>query len=230
MGGSQELNQSLFVTPDIQEIGDLKGKLLGADAVGTGFAVVLRYILHCHGLSFERDYSFKSVGSTRLRLAELCAGKIAGAMINPRYVEDNGAANLHLLASGKDYADPYPARLGLTTRAWAEQHRPLLVRFVRAMIVTIDWMLDARNEAELADLMQSKLGRSPEQARRDYRRLFEPRAGLTGRGAFNPESLKPVLEMRRKLALIGSPLPPLEKYFDDSFYREAVSAMRKSGS
>ena len=120
LGGSQELNQSLFVTSDIREIGDLRGKLLGADAVGTGFAVVLRYILHCHGLCFERDYSFKSVGSTRLRLAELSAGTIVGAMVNPRYVEDSGAANLRLLASGKDYADPYPARIGLTTRAWAE--------------------------------------------------------------------------------------------------------------
>jgi len=229
LGGSQELNQSLFVTSEIQQISDLKDKLLGADAVGTGFAVVLRYILHCHGLYFERDYHFRSVGSTRLRLAELSAGTIAGAMINPRYVENNGAANLRLLASGKDYADPYPARLGLTTRAWAEQHRSLLVRFIRAMTATIDWMLDARNEAELTDFMESKLGRSPEQARRDYRRLFEPRAGLTSRGAFNPESLKTVLEMRRKLALIGSPLPPLEKYFDDSFYREAVRAIRKPG-
>lgn len=98
------------------------------------------------------------------------------------------------------------------------------------MIRTIDWMLDTRNEAELAHLMQSKSGRSPEQARRDYRRLFEPRAGLTSRGAFHPESLKTVLEMRRKLALISTPLPPLEKYFDDSFYREAMGAIRKSGS
>jgi len=31
LGGSQELNQSLFVRSDIKEIGDLKGKLLGAD-------------------------------------------------------------------------------------------------------------------------------------------------------------------------------------------------------
>jgi CO/xanthine dehydrogenase Mo-binding subunit/ABC-type nitrate/sulfonate/bicarbonate transport system substrate-binding protein len=230
LGGSQELNQSLFVTSDIQEIGDLKGKLLGADAVGTGFAVVLRYILDRHGLCFERDYSFKSVGSTRLRLAELSAGRIAGAMVNPGYVEDNGANNLRLLASGKDYADPYPARIGLTTRTWANRHRSLLVRFIRAMIMAIDWMLDARNKAELLHLIESKSGRSPEQAQHDYRRLFEPRAGLTTRGAFNPEGLKVVLELRRKLALIDLPLPPLEKYFDDSFYREALGAYRHSGS
>ena len=96
------------------------------------------------------------------------------------------------------------------------------------MITTIDWMLAARNEAELVDFMQSKLGRSPEQARREYRRLFEPSAGLTSRGGFNPESLKTVLEMRRQLALIGAPLPPVEKYFDDSFYREAMAAIRNS--
>jgi ABC-type nitrate/sulfonate/bicarbonate transport system substrate-binding protein len=151
-------------------------------------------------------------------------------MVNPRYVEENGAADLRLLATGKDYADPYPARLSLTTRAWAKRNRSLLVRFIRAMIRTMDWMLDARNQAELVDLMQSKSGRSAEQARRDYQRLFEPRAGLTSRGAFNPESLKTVLEMRRKLALISTPLPPVEKYFDDSFYREAAGGPRQSGS
>jgi ABC-type nitrate/sulfonate/bicarbonate transport system substrate-binding protein len=150
--------------------------------------------------------------------------------VNPRYVEDSGAANLRLLASGRDYADPYPARIGLTTRAWAKRHRSLLVRFIRAMIRTMDWMLDAGNEEELVDLIQSKSGRSPEQALSDYRRLFEPRAGFTSRGAFHPDSLKTVLEMRRKLALIGTPLPPLEKYFDDSFYREAVDTIRNSGS
>jgi hypothetical protein len=106
----------------------------------------------------------------------------------------------------------------------------LLVRFIRAMIRTMDWMLDAHNQAELVDLMQSKSGRSAEQARRDYQRLFEPRAGLTSRGAFNPESLKTVLEMRRKLALISTPLSPVEKYFDDSFYREAAGGIRQSGS
>ena len=55
-----------------------------------------------------------------MRLAELSTGKIAGAMVNPRYVEDNGVANLRLLALGKDSAAPYPARLSLTTRAWDE--------------------------------------------------------------------------------------------------------------
>src|SRR5207253_1361199 len=127
-----ELAQDLFVTPDIASVKDLKGKILGADAVGTGFAVVLRYLLQCHDLLFERDYRFKPVGSSRMRLTELSAGRISGAMLNPRYVQESGAADLRVLARGRDFADPYPARVGLTTRRWAAAHRSLLVRFTAA--------------------------------------------------------------------------------------------------
>src|ERR1043166_5119169 len=134
IGGSRELSQGLFVSPGINEISALKGKVLGVDASTTGFAVVLRYILQCHNLLFERDYSFAAVGSTRIRLTELVAGNIAGAMLNPRLVEQAGATNLRQLAAGKDYADPYPARVGLTTLRWGDSHRPLLVRFIAAMI------------------------------------------------------------------------------------------------
>ena len=69
MGGAIELAQDLFVTPEITSVKDLEGKILGADAVGTGFAVVLRYILQSHDLLFERDYRFKPVGRRECGLA-----------------------------------------------------------------------------------------------------------------------------------------------------------------
>lgn len=227
MGGPSELTQDLFVTADITKLEDLRGKTLGADAVGTGFAVVLRYILQSHDLSCERDYRFDAVGSTRMRLAALRARRISGAMLNPRYVEESGATDLRLLARGRDYAHPYPARIGLATRTWAASHRSLLVRFIAAMIRTMEWVLEPQNKAELIGLMKSALKRGESQAERDYRRLFEPQSGLVTRGAFSPESLRTVLDIRRKLGLIGSPLPPLEKFHDDTFYREAVQSLEK---
>jgi len=226
MGGSRQLAQALFVHPSIKEIRDLKDRILGADAAATGFAVVLRYILQCHNLSFGRDYSFKSVGSSRMRLSELVAGKIAGAMLNPRYVEEAGVENLRVLALGKDYADPYPARIGLATRRWAETHAALLTRFIRAMIGATDWIFDPKNREEIIELTKSKIGRDSARAEADYRRLLDPSEGLTARGAFDPDTLRTVLEMRQKLDIINVPLPPLTKYYDESFYREAVSLIR----
>jgi ABC-type nitrate/sulfonate/bicarbonate transport system substrate-binding protein len=223
MGGSRELNQGLFVNPGIIKISGLKGKILGVDASMTGFAVVLRYILQCNDLFFERDYRFKPVGSSRIRLTELVAGNIAGAMLNPRYVEDSSALTLLQLAAGKDYADPYPARVGLATRKWAHSHHSLLVRFIGALLQAVDWILESKNKRETVEIMNTRIGRNLEQAEREYHRLLAPSAGLIDRCAFNTGSLATVLDMRHKLDMIKSPLPSLDKYYDNSFYREAVA-------
>lgn len=225
MGGAQELRQGLFTSSDVKEISALKGKTLGVDARATGFAVVLRYILLRHALHFERDYNLKELGSSRMRLAELVAGNIAGAMLNPRYVEDAGLSTLQQLAIGKDYVDPFPARVGLATRQWADSHRPLLTKFVQAMIQSVDWILDPNNKTETIEIIKVKIGRSAQQAEADYHRLFDPSAGLTTRYAFDPKSLKIILELRRNLGMIESPLPLVGKYYDNSFYREALSTI-----
>src|SRR5262249_34161884 len=95
--------------------------------------------------------------------------------------------------------------------------------FIRAMIGATDWILDPKNREEIVELTKSKMGRDGAQAEADYRKLLDPSEGLTPRGAFDPDSLRTVLEMRQKLGIINAPLPPFTKYYDDSFYREAVS-------
>jgi ABC-type nitrate/sulfonate/bicarbonate transport system substrate-binding protein len=201
----------------------LKGKILGVDASTTGFAVVLRYILQRSDLLLEHDYTFKAVGSSRMRLAELIASNIAAAMLNPRYVEDSGNPPLRQLAAGKDYADPYPARVGLATRQWAGSNRSLLVRFIHAMVQAANWIVDSKNKEGVVELMRSVMQRNEQQAREDYLQLLKPQAGLTTRLALDPDTLRTVLEMRLKLGMIKSPLPRPDKYYDDSFYREAIS-------
>jgi ABC-type nitrate/sulfonate/bicarbonate transport system substrate-binding protein len=223
LGGARELSQGLFTSSDIKEISALKGKTLGVDASATGFAVVLRYILLRHNLLLERDYNLKAVGSSQMRLAELLAGNIAGAMLNPRYVAAARTSTLRQLAGGKDYADPFPARVGLATRQWADSHRPILVKFIGALIQAVNWILNPNNRRETIEIIKTRTGRSADQAEVDYHRLFEPSAGLKDRCAFNTDSLRTVLEMRLKLGMMKSPLPSVEKYCDSSFYREAMS-------
>jgi ABC-type nitrate/sulfonate/bicarbonate transport system substrate-binding protein len=223
MGGSQELTQALYVTPEIKEIGELKGKVLGVDAVATGYAVVLRYILQRYGLHHRKDYSLLPLGSTKIRVTKLIEGEISGAMLNPRHVEEIGAASLRLLARGKDYADPYPVRVGLSTRGWAKDHRGLLIRFIKANFMAADWILNPENKHDAIALMTTWMGRTTEAAQKDYSRIVGPEGALPRRGAFDPSALNTVLDLRLKTGLMNPPAPPLNKYFDDSFYREASS-------
>jgi NitT/TauT family transport system substrate-binding protein len=221
MGGSQELTQALYGAPDIEEIRDLKEKVLGVEAAATGYAVVLRYILQRNGLHPGRDYSLLPLGSTKIRVTKLLEGEISGAMLNPRHVNEIGASNLRLLARGKDYADPYPARVGLATRAWAKVHGDLLVRFIRANFMAADWILNTENKHDVVALMTTWMGRTNETAEKDYNRIVAPEGALPRRGAFDPSALETVLDLRLKTDLMKPPVPPLNKYFDDTFYREA---------
>src|SRR6478672_899922 len=56
LGGSQGVDQKLVVAPGINDYQDLKGKVLAADAVTTGYAVVAMAILKKYGLEWKRDY------------------------------------------------------------------------------------------------------------------------------------------------------------------------------
>jgi len=223
MGGSQELTQALYVAPDVKEIRNLKGKVLGVDAVATGYAVVLRYILQCYGLHDRQDYSLLPLGSTKIRVTKLLEGEISGAMLNPRHVQEIGASSLRQLARGKDYADPYPARVGLATRAWAKDHRGLLIRFVKANFMAADWILNPENKHDAVALMTTWMGRTNEAAEKDYNGIVGSEGALPRRGAFNPSPLNTVLDLRLKTGLMNPPAPPLNKYFDATFYREASS-------
>jgi ABC-type nitrate/sulfonate/bicarbonate transport system substrate-binding protein len=229
VGGSKELSQALYCTPDIKEIRQLQGKILGVDAVATGYAVVLRYILQCHGLSCEKDYSLEPVGSTRMRLEKLLEGKTAGAMLNPILAETAGTTKLRQLARGKEYVDPYPSRVGIATRVWAKSHSGSLVRFICAHLMAVDWILDTGNKNGVLELLKSKMGRSEKQAKEEYHKALGPRGGLADKGAIDATTLRTVLDLRVKTGLMRSPAPPPDKCFDASYY-QAASTMIATAS
>ena len=222
MGGGKELSQALYCTPDIIEIRQLQGKFLGVDAVATGYAVVLRYILQRHGLGYEKDYSLEPFGSSRMRLEKLLEGKISGAMLNPLYAENVGPSHLRQLARGKDYVDPYPSRVGIATRAWAKSHGNILVRFISAHLTATDWILNAANKSAAIDLITARMGRREEQAKEEYDRTFDSRGGFTDKGTLDTATLRMVLDLRVKTGIMPSPPPAPEKYCDTSFYEAAA--------
>src|SRR5580765_8554053 len=82
LGGSQGVDQKLVVAPGINDYKDLKGKVLAADAVTTGYAVVAMAILKKYGLEWKRDYDVKSFGNTVARADAMSRGEAAGAMMS----------------------------------------------------------------------------------------------------------------------------------------------------
>ena len=152
LGGSQGVDQKLVVAPGINGYADLKGKILAADAVTTGYAVVAMAILKKHGLEWKRDYEVKSFGNTTARADAMSRGDASGAMMSMPE-EEIQKRGFKVLAKSEDYVKNYARGLGATRREWANANEDLVVRFNRAMIRATDWLQDPKNKDEVVQLL-----------------------------------------------------------------------------
>ncbi|HEY6997394.1 MAG TPA: ABC transporter substrate-binding protein, partial [Candidatus Binatia bacterium] len=154
LGGTQGVDQKLVVAPAIKDFPDLKGKLLAADAVTTGYAVVAMAILKKHGLEWKRDYEVKSFGNTVARADAMSRGDAAAAMMSLPD-EEIKKRGFKVLAEAQEYVKHYARGLGATRREWANANEDLVVRFVRAMIRATDWLQDPKHQQEAIELLLS---------------------------------------------------------------------------
>jgi ABC-type nitrate/sulfonate/bicarbonate transport system substrate-binding protein len=226
LGGSQGVDQKLVVAPGINDFGDLKGKVFAVDAPTTGYAIVGVYILKKHGLEWNRDYIFKSFGNTTARANAMSKGEASGAMMSmaDEEIEKRG---FKVLARSEDYVTHYARGLGATRRAWANANEDLVVRFVRAMIRTTDWLQNAKNKDEAIQLLLAETKNNRGRAEAMYAQALSPSMGLTPRSRIDMEGIRTVIELREIAGLMKPPVPRPEKYVDERFYEKALATLGK---
>ena len=224
LGGVQGVDQKLVVAPGIQTYSDLKGKVFAVDAPTTGYAIVGVYIMKQHGLEWNRDYTFKSFGNTIARADAMSRGEAAGAMMSlPE--EEIKKRGFKVLAEAQDYVKHYARGLGATRRDWANANEDLVVRFVRAMIRTTDWLQDPKNQQEAVELLLSETKNNRARAEAMYRQTLSPTMGLTPRSRLHLEGIRTIIELRQVAGLMKPPVPKPEKYVDERFYQKALATL-----
>jgi len=226
LGGSQGVDQKLVVAPGINDYRDLKGKLLAADAVTTGYAVVAMAILKKHGLEWKRDYEVKSFGNTTARADAMSRGDASGAMMSMPD-EEIQKRGFKVLAQAQDYVKNYARGLGATRRVWANANEDLIVRFNRAMIRATDWLQNPKNKDEVIQLLLGETKNNKGRAEAMYAATLSPTMGLTPRSRIDMEGIRTVLELREVAGLMKPPVPKPEKYVDERFYKKALATLDK---
>lgn len=215
------LSQKLFVRPDIGSYGGLKGKVLGVDALDTGYAYVLRKMLQLNGLG-EEDYALESVGGTPQRLAALRSGRVAGALLGPPVDDEALREGFRLLQPAADYFPVYPGNTSATTRRWAQAHSELLVRYIRGYLAGAEWSADPGNREEAIRLLAADQGVPPDVATARYQMEKNGRSvNLPGLDLVR-SSLEVVLGLRWEMARMTGPKPDISKYFDPTYWQRAV--------
>jgi ABC-type nitrate/sulfonate/bicarbonate transport system substrate-binding protein len=96
-----------------------------------------------------------------------------------------------------------------------ESHREITVRFIRAWVTATDWLREAANREECLKLImeQEKLSRAA--AESAYKKVV-PKARI------NRSALNAVIELRKEMGVYPPPHDPLERFYDESYWREAT--------
>ena len=226
LGGSQGVDQKLVVTSAINDYQDLKGKVLAADAVTTGYAVVAMAILKKYGLEWKRDYTVTSFGNTVARADAMSRGDAGGAMMSMAD-DDIKKRGFKVLTEAKDHVKNYARGLGATRREWAKQNEDLVVRFNRAMIRATDWLQDAKNKDAAVQMLLGETNGNKARAEAMYANTLSPTMGLTPRSRIDMAGIRTVIELREVAGLMKPGETKAEKYVDERFYNKALATLGK---
>jgi ABC-type nitrate/sulfonate/bicarbonate transport system substrate-binding protein len=105
------------------------------------------------------------------------------------------------------------------SRAAAEKNRPLLVRFMRAMISVHRWFYDNKDAA--VEFLAKEIDVKPEYARRGWEYYIEHKIWPND-ASVNMEGLTTSLQIYWESSQAKGPMPNAAKYVDNSFLKEAI--------
>jgi len=211
----------LVANPEIKTIADLKGKSLGVDAVATGYSMAMVKLLEVGGLK-PGDYKLEPIGNTGQRQKLLLENKTVATILTTPLDLLPRSKGYRVLASFGDMVGPYQAIAGFTRKSWAQTHRDEVLRFVRASVSALDWIMDPANKAELIAIYRKHQPDMPEQAAAAaVEAMTSERDGFTRGGRFDMPGVMNVLKVRSEFARPQKTLDDPSRYIDPSYLQAA---------
>ncbi len=208
----------VYVGPEIKTWEDLRGKPLAVDAVDTAYALVLRRVLLAHGLEMERgDYMLMAKGTTEYRLDSMIQGETFAGVLNAPWDAKAAAAGMVRFADHREVLPDYPGGVFAVARKWAAENRGLALRYLRVWNDALRWAHEEKNRGDALKLIAAE-------EKLDEKGAARKLAQLPATGSLNLTGLQSVLDLRVRFNLTPPMGNDVTKYYDKSFYREAVDS------
>jgi ABC-type nitrate/sulfonate/bicarbonate transport system substrate-binding protein len=165
-------------------------------------------------MDLSRDVKVISSRGTEDSLAFLLAGKVDAAVVSPPFDLEAETQGFHEIAPLGDALDlPY---VGLGTNpAYTEQHRPQLVRTIRALLDASKWL--SGHPAEARHLAEVYVDTKPEAAERAVGKML---LLLTDSGETTSEGIQQAIDAQARVTNTTIDMKP-EQFVDYGALREA---------
>jgi ABC-type nitrate/sulfonate/bicarbonate transport system substrate-binding protein len=218
-GGDSGMNE-FFVQAGINSFEELRSRVIVVDAPDTAYALQVKKLLAQHGVQ-SGDYTIKPVGAGVFRLKAMLEDKSnAAAILNLPFTVEAAQAGMKSLGRTIDLLGPYQAAGGFALRAFAEQNRDTVERYLAAYVESLRWVRDPANRAEAVGLLVSEQKLARDTAERTYDQLVDPAFGFTPDVRFDMQGFRNMMALRAEVE--GKTTAAPERYLDFSYYERAM--------
>jgi ABC-type nitrate/sulfonate/bicarbonate transport system substrate-binding protein len=212
---------SLIGAPKFPSVQSLFDQTIGVDAASSGFVLALENFLRAQGLA-KNAYRLSEIGGWESRCRALLEGTVAATLLTEPFIDTALRAGCHLLARDFEIAPDYQGTCGAASRSWAMRNSQQLIRYLRAYSEATCWCFARENRNACLDLLTRHHEMDRATADLTLNALLDPAHGLYPKAAVNLSGVAAVVELRADLGYLPRPVPPLEKYVDLAYYRNAV--------
>jgi ABC-type nitrate/sulfonate/bicarbonate transport system substrate-binding protein len=201
---------------------DLRGANIGSSGLTSGTAFVLRRMMAAKGLQYPKDYSLINVGPSAQSFLALTANRVDAALIAVPLSSDAADLGYNVIGRAADIIPHYQLTEVSSRRAWAEKNRPVMVRFMKSMVLAMRWLHD--NKEPAIEFLAKEMKLKPEHARRGWEYYTENRIWNPNAEA-NLEGVKAVIQIMAERGQLKPPLPSPAKYIDHSYIEEVLKEL-----
>jgi ABC-type nitrate/sulfonate/bicarbonate transport system substrate-binding protein len=201
---------------------DLRGANIGSSGITSGTAFVLRRMMAAKGLHYPKDYNLVNVGPSAQSYLALTANRVDAALIAVPLSSDAAELGYNIIGRAADIIPNYQLTEISTRRSWAEKNRPVMVRFMKAMVLAMRWLYD--NKEPAIDFLAKEMRLKPEHARKGWEYYTEHKIWNPNADA-SIEGVRTVIQIMGDRGLLKAPLPSPTKYLDPSYLQEALKEL-----
>jgi ABC-type nitrate/sulfonate/bicarbonate transport system substrate-binding protein len=219
---------SVYALPTITTAAGLRGRTVGVDNPGSGFALALRDLLARAGLTLGQDYRFTVAGGTGARAAALAQGTLAATLVYPPFDLLLASKGCQQLVRSTSVYAAYASQALAGARNWVEANGDAVTRYIAALLLALRWLYTPTERAAVEALLATEpalgaAGVSPDQA---YAAFTDPQVGFGREAALDEAGLAQVIALRARYSAVpANALGQPADYCDLRWYERARAAI-----
>jgi NitT/TauT family transport system substrate-binding protein len=217
--------QVLIAGRNHKSIEDLRGGTVGAASLTSATVTALKEALKQKGLEYPRDYKLLIVaGGSAANLQAMHSGQITATTVAVPLNHAAEEAGFNTLGRLIDAVPNFQAASLAIRRSWAAKNRPVMVRFMKAMVRSHRWLHDNRDAA--VEFIAKEMQLKPAHALKGWEYYTQNKLWPLD-GEPNIDGMKHNLRVYAEQIGAKGPPPDVHKYVELSYLSEAVSELGK---